>query len=135
MSSMMMMIIKLHNHFQWDNVNGEKEKFGDKEAKWFEKIRETAGGEKNITDYNLNFDKQDILKFLATVTGFSMPYAKVSYKVPIPSSKQMRLFAYNEVREFNMPYYKRTYISEKTDLSKNGYVDLLTERIQKIGID
>ena len=113
----------------------EKEKFGDKEAKWFEKIRETAGGDKNITDYNLNFDKQDVLMFLAAGAGFPMPYAKVSYKVPIPCSKQMRLFAYNEVREFNMPYYKRTYISEKTDLSKNGFVDLLTERIQKIGID
>ena len=45
----------------------------------------------------------------------------------------MRLFAYDEVREFNMPYYKRTYISEKTDLSKNGYVDMVTDRIQKIG--
>ena len=48
-------------------------------------------------------------------------------------SKQMRLFAYDEVREFNMPYYKRTYISEKADLSKNGYVDMVTERIQEIG--
>ena len=132
---MMMMIVKLHNHFQWDNVNGENEKFGIKEAKWFEKIREAAGGEQKIIDFNLNYDKLNVQKFLATAAGFPMSYDKVHYKVPIPCSKQMRLFSYDEGREFNMPYYKRTYISEKTDLSNNGYVDLITERIQKIGIE
>ena len=81
----------------------------------------------------MNYDKLNVLKFLASSAGIKMPYCKVDYKVPIPCSKQMRLFAYDEVREFNMPYYKRTYISEKADLSKNGYVDMVTERIQEIG--
>ena len=62
-----------------------------------------------------------------------MPYEKISFKDAIPMSKQMRLFTYDEVREFNMPFYKRSYASEKTDLATNGYVDMVTQRIQKIG--
>ena len=61
-------------------------------------------------------------------------YDKIDYKEPIPNSKQMRLFAYDEVREFNQSSYKRTYLSEKSDLLENGYVDWLVNRINEIGI-
>ena len=57
-----------------------------------------------------------------------MPYEKISFKDAVPMSKQMRLFTYDEVREFNMPFYKRSFVSEKTDLTTNGYVDLITQR-------
>ena len=64
-----------------------------------------------------------------------MPYEKISFKDAIPMSKQMRLFTYDEIREFNMPFYKRSYASEKTDLATNGYVDMVTQRIQEIGMN
>ena len=60
-------------------------------------------------------------------------YKKVDYKLPIPISKQMALFAYNEVREFNKPAYKRTYLSEKYDLHTNGYVDWVSQRLEYLG--
>ena len=60
-------------------------------------------------------------------------YEQVDYKIHIPNSKQLLLFSWPEVREFNQSAYKRTYFSEKYDLSKNGYVDWVTSRIQEIG--
>ena len=34
----------------WSNVNGEKESFGDKEEKWFTKMRQAMGGEEFCID-------------------------------------------------------------------------------------
>ena len=64
-----------------------------------------------------------------------MEYEKIDYRFPTPNSLQQRLFTYDEVREFNMPSYKRTYISEKYDLIENGhgYVDWVVEHVKKIG--
>ena len=63
----------------------------------------------------------------------SNDYVKVDYTIPIAISKHLLLFAYGDVREFNQPVYKRTYLSEKHDLLSNGYVDWINNRIQEIG--
>ena len=60
-------------------------------------------------------------------------YVKVDYNIPIEISKQLLLFAYADVREFNQSVYKRTYLSEKYDLLSNGYVDWINNRIEEIG--
>ena len=57
----------------------------------------------------------------------------ISYKSHIPNSKQMRYFAMDSVREFNMPVYLRTYTSNKDDLRTNGYIDWVVNRVQEIG--
>ena len=62
-------------------------------------------------------------------------YDKVDYKKPVPNSMQMRVLCLDDVREFNMPAYKRTYLSEKSDLVENGYVDWVVKRINEIGIE
>ena len=60
-------------------------------------------------------------------------YEKVDYNIPVPISKHLLLFAYGDVREFNQPVYKRTYLSEKHDLLSTGYVDWINNRIEEIG--
>ena len=72
-------------------------------------------------------------KFLMRMSGKPIDYEKIDYNVPIPNSLQQRYFTYDEVREFNQPAYKRTYISEKSDLTTNGWVDWVVGRVQEIG--
>ena len=54
-------------------------------------------------------------------SGLEVDYPKVDYRVPIPNSEHMRLYNFDEGREFNQSAYKRMYVSEKTDLLTNGY--------------
>ena len=61
-------------------------------------------------------------------------YEKVDYNLHVPISKQLFLFSYYDIREFNQSSYKRTYTSEKYDLVNNGYVDWITSRIHEIGL-
>ena len=67
------------------------------------------------------------------MNGEEVEYEKVDFRVPIPNSIQMRLFSFDDVREFNQSAYKRAYMSEKSDLGDNGYVDWVVERIKEIG--
>lgn len=69
------------------------------------------------------------------MSGKPIDYEKIDFNVPIPNSMQQRFFTYDEVREFNQPAYKRTYISEKSDLTTNGWVDWIVGRVQEIGDD
>ena len=67
------------------------------------------------------------------MAGEPVEYEKIDYNFPIPNSFQQRQFTYDEVREFNQSVYKRTYISEKCDLTTNGWVDWIVSRVQEIG--
>ena len=125
--------------FQWGNVNGANEKFGEEEKKKFEALREAAGGDGQITDFPLLMglgteeEQAHYAKFMLKSTGMAnLDYKKIKYKRPIPCSQQMRLFAYNDVREFNQPYYKRTYLSEKKDFLDTGHVGWVTDRVAEL---
>ena len=119
-------------------MNGEP--FGEKELMWFDRLREAMGGEDEIHDYP-TFKAQieeptkvfgQFLSNLATGTqGGSYP--KANHLTPTPVSEQMRLWTYEEVREFNQPAFKRCYLSEKKDLLDNGYPEWVSSRIQEIG--
>lgn len=39
---------------------------------------------------------------------------------------------FQNTREFDLPYVKRTYLAKSTELSTNGYVDWVAERMDKI---
>ena len=102
------------------------------------------GGEEEIVDYYSNMgydsteDKINVGKFLMNLAGKRVPYDRIDYKVPIPCSQQMRHFTYDEVREFNQSIYKRTYVSDKTDLDHahadgSSYVNLVVDRVHKAG--
>ena len=106
---------------QWDNVNGDRDSFDDD---WhgrglFEQIRRVAGGEEAIIDshYSIKASPEEkaanMARYLMTCQGHPMDYKKVDYRIPIPNSEQMRLFSWDEVREFNQSAYKRTlYLRE-----------------------
>lgn len=36
------------------------------------------------------------------------------------------------MREFDLPYVKRTYMTTSTELSTNGWVDWVVERLEKV---
>ena len=55
------------------------------------------------------------------------------YKTPIPLSEMNQLFPFNDIREFNQPYFKKAYASEKINLSSNGYVNWIADRVALIG--
>ena len=125
--------------FNWINVNGFQETFGENEMEWFEKIREACGGESEIVDYpNHEALKQDrqgsLLNLFLRLAGFPVaPVPLINYMTPIPMSEQTSLYVYNDVREYNQPYIKRGYGSEKLDLSSNSYANWIADRVDLIG--
>ena len=125
---------------KWGNVGGLNEKFGEEEKKRFEALRKAAGGEREILDWpsdlglDTHMERANHAKFLINFGGgmTNFDYNKIKYMEPIPCSQQMRLFAYNDVREFNQPSFKRTYMSEKKEFIKSGYVDWVADRVSEI---
>ena len=98
------------------------------------------GGEDEIHDYpSLKAQVEEPTKtFGSLLLNLSQEkkiraYPRVDYQVPTPVSEQMRLWPYDEVREFNQPAFKRCYISEKEDLLENGYPEWVANRVKEIG--
>ena len=103
------------------------------------------GGENDIHDYptlEAFKDISDIVLEMGTkaVLGkFNLghltidKYEKANHLTPTPLSKQMRLWTYEDVREFNQPYVKKAYHTDKTNLSTIGYSDWVADRIYKLG--
>ena len=126
---------------KWANINGLQETFGMNEMQWFDRIREACGGESQISDFpNLDALKQNpqgaIFNFFVRAANIPIPVPPspiVDYRNPIPLSEQNRLFVYNDVREFNQPFIKGVYRSEKMDLSSNGYTNWIADRVELIG--
>ena len=120
-----------------------------RELEWFENIREIMGGEDEIIDYPTLNAQNDFLCVLLEIMAERLKidkvlnpigkllgiksYEKVLYTKAVPMSMQMRLWAYEDVREFNQPYVKKVYQTDKVDLSKNGYAEWVSNRIASIG--
>ena len=128
---------------KWANINGLQETFGMNEMQWFDRIREACGGESQITDFPnldaLNQNPQGAIFNFFFVRAANIPIPVppspiVDYRNPIPLSEQNRLFVYNDVREFNQPFIKGVYRSEKMDLSSNGYTNWIADRVELIGM-
>ncbi|KIJ29592.1 hypothetical protein M422DRAFT_268936 [Sphaerobolus stellatus SS14] len=49
-----------------------------------------------------------------------------------PMSELTAQWIFRNTREFNLPYVKRTYVTKSTDLSKNGWVDWVVSRMDRI---
>ena len=119
-------------YYKWINVNGET--FPVEAGNLFEKIRGAVGKESSIIDRVLDDPDRNISWKAVLKWSVGLNYKRVDYKLPIPISKQMILFSYNDVREFNQSSYKRSYISEKYDLHTNGYLDWVVKRVEELGM-
>jgi len=123
-------------YLQWANVQGSKEKFGDKEKIWFDKIRNAASP--NIMDkaFDEVYDGifSPITKVLKAVIGRKEinNWMHVSEEKHMPMSKLTRYWCYEDIREFVKPYEKRTYFSNRHDLSTNGWLTWVSGRINQI---
>jgi hypothetical protein len=104
---------------------------------WFEKIREALGSplldaiEVNAAE---EFPDETRLNFVKTLLGVpnAPPYPDVRYTTPTPISEMVRYYIWDDVREFPQPFQKRVYLTDKTDLSINGWVQWISERVDII---
>jgi len=119
-------------YFSWINVNGEGETIPEEACKLFEKIRGAVGRECKIIDRVLDDPDRNINWDAVLKWKLGMNYKRVDYHHPIPVSKQMLLFSFNDIREFNQSSYKRTYLIEKYDMDTNGYLDWVVKRMEDL---
>jgi len=56
----------------------------------------------------------------------------LEYTQHVPMSTLSRHWVYSDVREYVMPYEKRTYFSDRTDLSTNGWASWLANRVDVV---
>jgi hypothetical protein len=122
--------------FHWINIKGDEEKFGEKEIERFEKVRKAMGSpildaiEVNASE---EFPNETRTNFIRTLLGDpNAHYPDVRYTNPTPISEMMRYYMWDDVREFAQPYHKRVYVTDKTNLSTNGWVQWISERADKI---
>ena len=113
-------------------MNGET--FPEEARKLFERIRGAVGKESIIVDRVLG-DPDEYTSLESELKWkVGMNYKRVDYRHPIPISKQMIYFSYDDIREYNQSSYKRTYLSEKHDLDTNGYLDWVVKRVDEWGM-
>ena len=135
-------------YFQWSNVDGGEGCFGEKETKWFETIRSAI--EPVVLDVPKNQANgspklHDMHLFLKALLPESHPHGsadsqnqyehhvdRLRYTDPLPMSQLTRYWTMEDAREYVMPYEKRAYLSDKTDLSKIGWSKWLSERVDVI---
>ncbi|KAG0032868.1 hypothetical protein BGZ81_009921 [Podila clonocystis] len=91
---------------QWANLDGASQVYN---PKFFNKIRDAAG-ERYLSDWNVLVDDSK----------------------PTPMSKLSSEWTFNNVREFDAPYVKRTYMSNSATLGSDGWTDWVSDRIQLI---
>jgi len=124
-------------YLQWANVKGAQEKFGNKHAVWFEKIREASSP--NIMDMMLGTVKggglaDSTFSALKKIWGHKdvRNYLYVDYRKHTPMSELTRYWVYEDVREYVKPYEKRAYASNKHNLRINGWPAWCADRLDRI---
>ena len=124
-------------YFQWANVNGTEEQFGEKEIRLFEKVRGAMGPlildavELNAFEENPEEERINFVKNLLQAPD-ARPFKQIKYTIPTPISEMTRYWVYEDVREFVQPFEKRAYMTDKTDLSSNGWSEWLSGRVDVI---
>jgi hypothetical protein len=133
-------------YLQWSNVSDES--FGWEQRKWFEKVRHAM--EPLVLDSPKNqangSPKMDDLLLLAkallpedhpgydpdAVKNYEYHVDTLKYTDPLTLSQCSRYWLYEDVREYVQPYEKRVYISNKTDLSCNGWPKWVADQVDLI---
>merc|ERR1719330_115193 len=131
---------------QWANTGGAAQEFGEFERSYFESLRKALGT--NLVDaaahgvqgvqhmvhdfkrlFGGNTDKKLDTKLDEDAETF---LGHLEYTQPVPMSTLSRHWVYSDVREYVMPYEKRTYFSDRTDLSTNGWASWLANRVDVV---
>ena len=132
-------------YFQWANINGEDECFGEQERMWFEKIRIAMeplvfDAPKNQSNGRPKLEEMKLFiqAFAASLQGDMEIKAKydqldlLRYSDPTAMSELSRYWVYDDVREYCQPFEKRVYMTNKTDLSTNGWVGWVSNQVDQI---
>jgi hypothetical protein len=132
--------------FQWSNVHGNEGSFGCEEKKWFDKVRHAMGPlvlDSPKNQPNGSPKMEDMILFAKALMPLPEshpafdPDARKNYELhvntlrytdPMEMSQLTRYWVYEDVREYVQPYEKRVYMTDKTDLSKNGWAKWLSEQ-------
>jgi len=118
---------------QWANTGGENQKFGDAEKEVFEKYRKAMGPGILL---KAEFKALSTLKHVAWWFGGaeddSADLMSLSYHDHHTMSELNRYWIYEDPREFVMPFDKRSYISDRTNLSTNGWVKWAANHVDSV---
>jgi len=124
-------------YVQWANTGGSDQNFGEFEEKWFKSIRDAL--QPDFVDAALQVvgTGEHIVQDLKRLFHPSEPqndpnFFILDWRVHTPMSALSRYWVYEDVREYVMPYEKRCYITDKTDLSKNGWSEWLAKRTDSV---
>merc|ERR1712238_174455 len=110
-----------------------RKKFGKEEEKIFESIR--SAFEPLFLDAAFRVEdsveeiRYELKRLLNPKHAEKSNLKSLSYKKAMPMSQLNRYWIYPDVREFVMPYKKRSYISNRTDLSTNGWIHHVTDLV------
>lgn len=118
-------------YLQWANVLGANDKFGEHEKLWFDRIRKATSPNILDTSVKLMCDS-----FLAPAVLWLknlirdkevLNWLYVDENEHTPLSELTRYWSWEDVREYVKPYEKRSFWSNKRDLSTNGWPDWLSQ--------
>merc|ERR1719330_1260717 len=126
-------------YVQWANTGGAAQEFGEFERSYFESLRTALAP--NFLDAVFATTRQidNIVHDFRSLFGVEQESkadiaaekvkGHLSYNQHVPMSTLSRHWAYPDVREYVMPYEKRTYFTDRTDLSTNGWASWLSSRV------
>ena len=121
---------------QWSNVEGIKHTFGEQEKNWFSRIREAFSP--NKLDDRIRLMSDTIFAPAAHALKNWMHEADVQNWMYVnehkhtPLSQLMRYWCWEDIREYVKPYEKRFLLSNRYDLSNNGWPEWVSQRVEQI---
>merc|ERR1711920_35486 len=124
---------------QWANTGGAAQEFGEFERSYFDSLRTAL--EPNFLDSMIHASREvdHMMHDFRSLFGAEQETnadkdaetlkCHLDYKEHIPMSTLSRHWVYPDVREYVMPYEKRTYFTDRADLSTNGWASWLANRV------
>ncbi len=104
---------------QWSNLGGEDQAY---DPRLFDRIRRAAGYGRGHGILPSLFERAlNRVRLDGSLLG-------ISPDTPTPISQLTRAWMFLNVREFALPYVKRVYLSNRTDLSETSWARLTAER-------
>jgi len=107
---------------QWNNLGGANQKPDDSVRKWFEDIK------KACTHPSTGLGPI-ILPTMDAVSRANSSFHMIDGEQHTPLSRLAANWVFTNTREYQLPYKKRGFWSNRTDLNTNGWVDWITNRI------
>lgn len=134
-TKMGLIVLFLH----WGNAEGSAKKFGKHEGAIFRSVRRSMGSDfiDGVIDDKSGFSHMvHDAKRLFGIKAKGLMEIPLDFTKPTPLSEMTRYWAYDEMREYEMPCKSRTYTAGQSGLSSgDDWVEWTTERLDMVVSD